>query len=454
MPQSFVFNTVLTLWLILTIAFVLSQVVLFFHLQPLGLPKGQDHFSIHVHSSFDSSQYERSCRDLFGVDAIKKTHEGRCLEHSVLKWISCNIGPISIDTSKIEGALGGEPIQNVLNRKVEDEFLNFTTGSLHLLEHPLFEDLSSQVVDPIIASFLHSSVLTRPIGVQSISVGKMMSGTTLLVRRGSYANPCMAIISMYNVFVVQRLLVDNLEKRTKIIWLDGHAFNKNLDEVWEHLFQTKPIHVKQLSDSQSKMDNALVVNTVSAMGDEGLGIYGWETGVPGSTSDPALCSNSTLRMFRDFVFERYDINQRTKSVGVSSCRLTLLFRKHHFAHPRSTGRTDRVLANLTDDIDYIQAEYPDCKVTPASFEDISFQEQLKITSQSDVFVSVHGAGNIHVLFLPPHAKIVEFFPKGFTRRLRFQYLAECLGISYDARKAKIVERFDDNKISVRLRPQI
>lgn len=451
MPRNFVFNIILRLWLALTICFILSQVIVLNYLQLLHLNVGhQGKSSRKARSNVGSSQYERSCSDLFGVKALRKTHSGKCLEHSLLKWSSCSIGSVHIDTSKIGGSLGGETVQSVLNRKVEDEFLNFSTGSLQL-ERPLWEDVSKQLVDPKMESFLRSSIVAKQTTIIGFSSNTNNKSTTLLIRRSAYANPCMAIISMYNAFVVKRFLLNN--SATQIVWLDGHAKTENMDSVWEQLFQTKPIHVKRLSDAQSKMEDAILVNTVSAMGDEGLGVYGWERDASNMTSGPDLCRNSTLSMFREFVLTQYGIRQRTKFGGDTSCHLTLLARKHHLAHPRSTGRTDRVLANVTDDIDYIQSEYPECQVTEMSFEDISFREQLEIVSRSDVFVSVHGAGNIHVLFLPPWSKLVEFFPKGFTRRLRFQYLAECLGISYEARKAKIVERFADNKISVRLRPR-
>jgi hypothetical protein len=43
-------------------------------------------------------------------------------------------------------------------------------------------------------------------------------------------------------------------------------------------------------------------------------------------------------------------------------------------------------------------------------EDVTdFSEQLSIASKSQVFVGVHGAGMMHVLFLPPKARVVEIF---------------------------------------------
>jgi hypothetical protein len=77
------------------------------------------------------------------------------------------------------------------------------------------------------------------------------------------------------------------------------------------------------------------------------------------------------------------------------------------AYPRSNGRTDRTLANPEDDGAYIQSQYPTNFVQVVSFEGISLEEQLSHITQSDVFVSVHGASNIHTLFLPDHATKVE-----------------------------------------------
>eukprot|EP00980_Cylindrotheca_fusiformis_P002794 scaffold667_cov117-Cylindrotheca_fusiformis.AAC.11 len=414
----------------------------------------------------NANQYMRTCNDLFGASQLATSNDGKCLTHSILNWVSCNIGSVWIDTGKIEGSLGGEPISDVLDRSAEVEFLKFTPGSLIVLEYPLiFDRLSLQSVDdPVVKSFLNSATLPS----RSISdMDKRKNGAigrrrqchvTLFVRRPTYANPCMAMIAMYNVYIVlQHFLIGTMEDDVCIIWLDGHAQSKNLDDVWEQLFHTKPLHIKQMGESRQKVENAIIVNTGSAIGDEGMGVYGWE-GDPSCSDGDAKSlnvpcnNNSTLVSFRNFVLDRYGITRRSKQQSLeSSCRLTFLFRKDYFAHPRSNGHTDRTLANRTKDLAFLQSEYPSCSITAVSFEEMTFEDQLKIVSQSDVFVSVHGAGNIHVLFLPDHALFVEYFPKGFDRRRRFQYLSECLNLSYQSKKAITEQTFADRKISVRLR---
>jgi hypothetical protein len=235
-----------------------------------------------------------------------------------------------------------------------------------------------------------------------------------------------------------------------------------LDAVWQHLFQTTPIHVKQyqkdIQQQQQLVENAIVLNTMSAIGDEGFGRYEWSKN-NNSTANNTNCSsesNSTLIAFRDFVLDRYEISRKAKTTQQSV--LTLLVRQNYVAHPRSNGVTDRTLANVEDDIAYLQSLYPQDTIQVISFEGLDFQRQLEYITQTDVFVSVHGAGNIHVLFLPDHATFVEYFPKGYDRRRRFRFLAACLNINYHAKVAWIVEqRLDDGtgappKVSVRLRP--
>jgi hypothetical protein len=451
------------IWLVLVMGFVCCQILLFWlqppafsHLSISSQQRDADPRAKHPQLIYNANEYQRSCSDLFGAHQIETFNDGKCLKHHILNWVSCNIGSVSIDTSKIHGSLGGEPLYTVMNRPVEVEFLNFTRGSL-VLRKPLLDELKVQSADPVVKSFLNSATLSPNIRSRSSTTSSgTPSHVTLFVRRTTYANPCMALLSMYNVYVVLQHLLGRFDTALRIIWLDGHAQNQNLDAIWEELFQTKPVHIKQLDEKQLSVDNAIVINTASAMGDEGMGVYGWEGGQSCSadaSSSKSPCGNSTLISFRNFVLDRYGVTRRTKQTRDATCRLTFLIRKDYLAHPRSNGRTDRTLANIKDDLAHIQSEYPTCKITVVSFEEMSFEEQLKIVAQSDIFVSVHGAGNIHVLFLPSHASFVEYFPKGFIRRRRFQYLSECLNISYQSKKARIEQTFSDGKISVQLRPK-
>ena len=387
-----------------------------------------------------------SCDELFGKHQIVRNNNGTCLEHVLLQWKSCKIGNIEIDTSRIDGSMGGESVEEVLGRKEDEEKLTFHQGSLILTQLPPsgIENRLKTHSDKFMKSFLESAVVQRHRNMTiPFSSGGHSNDSTFIVRRGNYANPCMAFLTMYNVYTIMEYW--NVSHPT-IIWLDGHA-RGNLDAIWVRLFKTTPIHVKQLANKQ-RFYNGIIVNTMSAIGDEGMGLYKWNNHTKITST---ACSHSTLLSFRDFVLDQYGM---TRSDMDGNHVLTFLVRKDYVAHPRSNGRTDRTLANLEDDVLYIQSQYPTYSVQVISFEDLPFEKQLYYMTQSDIFVSVHGAGNVNILFLPDHATFVEYFPKGFERRRRFRYLAECLNITYVPKHAWIEDSFDtaNKKISVRLRP--
>jgi hypothetical protein len=92
-----------------------------------------------------------------------------------------------------------------------------------------------------------------------------------------------------------------------IICLDGHARGVALDVVWHDVFQTKTIPVKQLTVSNShnntqsrdSIEDAIVVNSISAIGDEGYESYAWRK----RTNHMVQCRldhENTLVDFHDF----------------------------------------------------------------------------------------------------------------------------------------------------------
>ena len=496
-----------------------------------------------------------SCQDLFGSHQLVRN--GTCLYHQRLQWLSCEIGDstsssssssssnnnnhnaltqVGIHPGRIQGSMGGESLEDVLGRPEEEEQLKFSRGSLILLSSESKNEYDATIsprlidsVDSHMRRFLQSAI-TLPAegaaqegelggdgsssfislteqqksGIDINSTWDEDDDITLLVRRGNYANPCMALLTMYNVYIVLEhyynyFRTPQMKGRRKrpslhIIWLDGHA-QGDLDPVWHQLFQTQPWHIKQLdqkefpSGGSKKQHQAgpstpssypgvvwfsghvMVVNTMSAIGDEGLGMYHWgrsaghngtnnhyftvvEDRRPHSSqqrrNDVDDCSkkDSTLMNFRNFVLQQYGLLRHTTTTTTPVAQekitpklLTLLVRQQHYrAHPRSTGETDRTLTTIEADVAYLQTQYPSHSIQVVSFEGMPFQQQLQQIHSTDVLVAVHGAGNIHVLFLPDHATIVEYIPKSFSSRARrFRYLAECLpnNITYIAKRAWI-----------------
>ena len=87
-----------------------------------------------------------------------------------------------------------------------------------------------------------------------------------------------------------------------------------------------------------------------------------------------------------------------------------------------------MIHDVKETVDALRVKYPDHEMRAVSFEGMPFREQLKVIRETDLLIAVHGAGNVHVLFLPFDAKFIEFYPKGFSNRVRFQFIANALGI--------------------------
>jgi capsular polysaccharide biosynthesis protein len=64
---------------------------------------------------------------------------------------------------------------------------------------------------------------------------------------------------------------------------------------------------------------------------------------------------------------------------------------------------------------------------------ISFfsHQQLATIANTDVLIGMHGAGLVHTLYLPPHAQLVEIYPKSFAKGHNpFKAIAGWRGLGY------------------------
>jgi hypothetical protein len=357
------------------------------------------------------------------MDSGRRLDNTACVSHHSVGWLSCRIGNLVVNTSNIEGSIGGEDVQSVLGRHEGKEKLVFKPGAFatetHVPKH------ASTKMNMLMQSTLEST--RHGNATQEESFTSVAPRPTLLVARGDHANPSFGIAPCAARF------------SARIAWLDGHA-RSNLDSVWTSLFGSDIHHVKELSPNEV-LNDVIVVNTMTAFGDEAMKKH--------NKRGNACSPDSSLHQFRDFVLERYGV---TRSASDNK-KITLLIRKDYVGHPRSNGVTDRKLANQTDDIAYIQSNFPEYTVEVLSFEDMQFALQLVQIANTDILMAIHGTGNIHAIFLPDHAEFQEFFPPKFGQRQRFQYLSQSIGIKYARHTAYVAHEFD-KKITVRLRPPV
>lgn len=108
------------------------------------------------------------------------------------------------------------------------------------------------------------------------------------------------------------------------------------------------------------------------------------------------CSNSGLfRAFSEFILHRLQIPYEPPR---RKLRITYLSRRTKY---RKVLNEEELLSRLEANEDY--------SVQRASYERLSFPDQLAITRNTDILIGMHGAGLTHLLFLPNWACIFELY---------------------------------------------
>jgi hypothetical protein len=70
------------------------------------------------------------------------------------------------------------------------------------------------------------------------------------------------------------------------------------------------------------------------------------------------------------------------------------------------------------------------EVRVVDFAPLDLSEQLELVSRTDVLVGMHGAALTFALYLPPHAAVVELWPKRGDMWRCFEHIATMAGLHY------------------------
>jgi len=79
------------------------------------------------------------------------------------------------------------------------------------------------------------------------------------------------------------------------------------------------------------------------------------------------------------------------------------------------------------------------RVSGYCFEDLDFAEQVRIISESDILIGMHGAGMAHLFFLRPGSTLIEIFPYKFRKSV-YQNFAHMIGLTYLSFQNEFPER--------------
>ena len=247
----------------------------------------------------------------------------------------------------------------------------------------------------------------------NVTVGRY-DKLVVAVQRYEYANLYHTMTDWYNVFLVATLV--KVPMANISVLLMGNKAHGHLEATWTSLFGpvlysqnlSKPTQIPRLAWS----------------------IIGYESPI----NYHGLDKLPFLNEFVNFFLRQHSI-QSTKQLNCDSVSILFLWRRDYIAHSNNpTGSISRKIKNEEELIEHFSKLYPRADVKGVQLDTLSFKEQLEIITQTDILLSMHGAGLSHILFLPPHAGVVEMFPTYWLKygMNHFRTMARWKGLHYQS----------------------
>ena len=140
--------------------------------------------------------------------------------------------------------------------------------------------------------------------------------------------------------------------------------------------------------------------------------------------------------FRQHILKQFHIDfEKNPLFNCQNINIFFLLRHDYIAHPRNpTGKLSRKLINETQILNDLQKKFQSFSTIHFSynhFEQLSFQQQLEIIIQTDIFIGMHGAGLTHVLFMKSNRSLIELYTSEYEKRTHFRLMSSINNINYD-----------------------
>jgi hypothetical protein len=171
---------------------------------------------------------------------------------------------------------------------------------------------------------------------------------------------------------------------------DSSKFARPFDEAWERVFKEKGVRVgsyQQLFGSGTCFDRAVIAPY------GGLSTFTFNGGRAGSVNCPSPTVMASA-LYLEALFSPLP------TIPHSSKQVTILLRRGNRAW-ENDNKAEEAVRNILPSGWDVTTYRPEEKAT--------LGEQLAVAANTQVLVSVHGAGLAHLMFLPPKARVVEIF---------------------------------------------
>ncbi|KAK6537102.1 hypothetical protein TWF694_011302 [Orbilia ellipsospora] len=194
----------------------------------------------------------------------------------------------------------------------------------------------------------------------------------------------------------------------QIVFDDDLPMQRHLEDWWEMLNGKKPMKASELKPG------ACYANVLLPL--PGSSSPFWGALVEHVYHEPCR-SSIIIDAFRRRVFKHLDLTPRPlNSRPNEHPTITFVNRTHN-----------RRLWDADSLMDKIRTRYPDSKVNVVDFANLPLREQVELATETDVFIGHHGAGMMHLFFLPTDAAVVEITS---SRARKFRSITRMRGITH------------------------
>ena len=144
-----------------------------------------------------------------------------------------------------------------------------------------------------------------------------------------------------------------------------------------------------------------------------------------------------LAYFADFsnmFLKIFGINGR-KTLNCSNLVVVLSLRHDYIFHPevdsKNKRNAERKFKNENELIETLEEEFKGHTVKTLLAENVPLVEQLRLATNTDILISMHGCTLTHTMFLPKHAAIFELYPIFWKFKDFYPTIARWSRIKYD-----------------------
>ncbi|XP_060596302.1 uncharacterized protein LOC132750353 [Ruditapes philippinarum] len=304
---------------------------------------------------------------------------------------------------------GGENISEVISQKEQDELIETKPGffQMHCDTKPnktFFNKVGH------LKNWADSLEITSKVRSATITEDLL----TIAIVRYDYANLYWVMVDVYNIFFITSILEINPEN-IHILIVDTHPISI-VDKIWTLLFP------KVTSIGHYGSNDTIMFKTL---------LWGLHRGESPLLKNGNFRSFPFLEEFRNFVLLKTSYRRITHPINCYNLTITIVLRRDYVAHPRNpSGKVGRKIANEIELLNKVSIAFRNHSVRGIQLDHYTVDEQIRLTSQTDILVGMHGAGLSHVLFIPKHASLIELFPSTYSTISHFEFIARWRRINY------------------------